>query len=102
LYAALRAIKRTQDVSLEYLGTILNHSLSVADLAVRDKDFATANKAIADLNELKSIFDIIRSANVWPFNPKALAFIVVVNGVQIFLTMRQVASLMFSSAAGHP
>jgi hypothetical protein len=102
LYAALRAIRRTQDVSLEHLGSILNHNLSVADLAVQNKDFATADKAVHDLNELKGIFDIIRSVNVWPFNPKALTFIVVINGIQIALTMKQVASLMFSSATGHP
>lgn len=102
LYAALRAIRRTQDVSLEHLGSILNHNLSIADLAVRNKDFATADKAIADLNELKGIFDIIKSANVWPFNPKALTFIVVINGIQIALTLKQVTSLMLSPVTGHP
>jgi hypothetical protein len=94
LVASLQAVKETQGANLERLGRFLNSQLAIAASAIGKGDLDGANKIISQLSEVKSLFEIYKAANVWPFNPRALMFIVTANCVQIILTSRQLLSLM--------
>ena len=93
LYSVVMAVKRVQSASLERLGQFLNHHLDDADTAIRNGDLATAQSIISQIDKVKGLFEIYRTANVWPFNPKAFTLILVANIVQIVLTAKQLLSL---------
>ena len=94
LLAALGAARRVQGSALDRLGGFLNRKLADADTAIQSGNLIEANRLISELNEVKDMFDVFKTANVWPFNPKALTFIVIVNAIQIVLTAKELAGLI--------
>jgi len=93
LYASLKSIQEIQNSSLEHLGPLLNNLLLEANSAVREQNFEVAKGAISRINELKELFEIVKSANVWPFNPKALTIVATANVIQIALTAKELLHL---------
>lgn len=94
LYAALQAVKRAQNANLHQLGRFLDRQLAAADAAIQDGNLPAAHETIAQLSEVKDLFEIYKTTNMWPFNPKALTFIVVANAIQIALTIKELMSLI--------
>ena len=45
-------------------------------------------------DEVKDLFEIYKTTNVWPFNPKALTFILVANAIQLALTIKELMGLI--------
>ncbi len=94
LMAALRAVRKVQGAALDRLGTVLNRSLGEADAAIQNGNLPEANRIISELGEVKDLFQTFKNANVWPFNPKALTFILVANAIQIVLTAHELIGLI--------
>jgi hypothetical protein len=94
LYASLQAVKRAQNANLQQLGRFLNRQLEAADTAIQNGNFPAAHETIAQLTEVKDLFEIYKTTNVWPFNPKALTFILIANAIQIALTVKELMSLI--------
>jgi len=94
LYASLQAVKRAQNACLQQLGLFLNRQLAAADTAIQDGNLSAAHETIAQLTEVKELFEIYKTANVWPFNPKALTLILIANAIQIALTVKELLSLV--------
>ncbi len=94
LLAALRAVRKVQGAALDRLGTVLNRNLGAADAAIQSGNLPEANRIISELSEVKELFQTFRATNVWPFNPKALTFILVANAIQIVLTVHELFGLI--------
>jgi hypothetical protein len=94
LFASLRAVKMVQQKYLRHLGAFLNERLQQADAAIQNAKLDEANKFIGQLENAKKLFEIYKTANVWPFNTRALTLIVLINVVQIVLTAKQLLSLL--------
>jgi hypothetical protein len=62
--------------------------------AIQSAKLDEANKFIGQLENAKKLFEIYKTANVWPFNTRALTLIVLINVVQIVLTAKQLLSLL--------
>ena len=87
-------MKRAQNANLHQLGRFLDRQLAAADAAIQDGNLPAADETIAQLSEVKDLFEIYKTTNMWPFNPKALTFIVVANAIQIALTIKELMSLI--------
>lgn len=94
LLASLRAVKKVQQQYLQHLGIFLNRRLQQADAAIQSDNLGEAEKIIGQLDSVRKLFEIYKTANVWPFNSRALTVIVVINAVQIALTAKQLMPLM--------
>lgn len=94
LYASLRAVRKAQGVKLDRLGGFLDRSLAQSEVAIGNDDLAKAGETIEGLGKVQGLFEIYRTVNVWPFNPKALTLIVCLNLVQVALTAKEIVSLM--------
>jgi hypothetical protein len=94
LLESLKALKRAQHRNLERLGIWLNRNLSDVDVAIQRGQYAEANSLLTALDKMKGLFELYKATNIWPFNPKALAFILSVNIVQVMLTAKQLSSLI--------
>jgi hypothetical protein len=94
LVQSLRALRRAQYRNLERLGVWLNRNLSEVDSAVRKGEFAEANSLLDSLNKVKDLFELYKTTNIWPFNPKALALILTINFAQLLLTAKQLTELI--------
>jgi hypothetical protein len=94
LFASLRAVKKVQQKYLNHLGVFLNDRLQLADGAIQNGNLDEADKFIGQLENAKKLFEIYKTANVWPFNTRALTLIVLINAVQIVLTAKQLLSLL--------
>jgi hypothetical protein len=87
LHASLRAIHKTRNAAVGRLEPVLNeifHSVGTVENATT---LAEKSDAISRLNELKNVHDLITGANLWPFNPRALALVVIVYFAQLAITV---------------
>jgi hypothetical protein len=94
LYASLGAVKKAQGAKLDRLIVSLDRCLSQSEAAMGHDDLARADATMEGLGKLQGLFDIYRTVNVWPFNPRALTLIVCLNVLQVALTVKELYSLM--------
>lgn len=96
LLASLVALKRAQHRNLERLGAWLNSNLGDVDKAIQRGEYAEANALLVALDKVKGLFELYKATNIWPFNPRALAFVLGLNIVQVLLTAKQLSALVSS------
>jgi hypothetical protein len=94
LYASLGAVRQAQGAKLDQLGISLERCLEQSEAAIGHGDLAKAGATIEGLGKVQGLFDIYRTVNVWPFNPRALTLIVCLNAIQVALTVKELYSLM--------
>jgi hypothetical protein len=94
LLASLRSVKKAQNAAIDRLSTFLDDHLGAAGAAVKAGDLTEAGRIVSEIGEARNLFEIYKTTNVWPFNPKALTFIVAATAVQVLLTTHQVLSLI--------
>lgn len=93
LLAAVRAIYRARASELRKLESGLMKMYKRARDAIASDSGNTTIAMLSSLNDLLGTFVVVRDANVWPFNPKALTLVVVIFGLQVVLTASQLLSL---------
>ena len=89
LISALSSIREAQKTRLANFETLLHGLLDQAEQHALQSDPDATGECVEKLKNLQEAQAIILSANVWPFNPKALVGILIVNTVQITLTANE-------------
>lgn len=89
LLAALRAIQAAQRLRLAHFEKILNTLLDSTEQLVQTNQCDQAIQTVEQMNGIQAAHTVINSANVWPFNPRALVGILIINVVQIILTVNE-------------
>ena len=89
LLSSLRAIHKAQWLILSDFEPFLN------DLLIRGKDQVRqgrrdeATQVLSTLGDVTSVHQFVVSINPWPFNPRALAVVIFIYCLQLFLTLRE-------------
>ena len=89
LLSALSSIGRARKARLANFEILLHDLLDRAEQSALCCDHDAAERYVKKLKNVQEAQAIILSANVWPFNPKALVGILIVNMVQITLTAHE-------------
>jgi hypothetical protein len=87
LLAALKSIQTAQRSRLAHFEPILNKLLDGTEQLVQNDEGDQAKQIVEQMKGIQAAHSIINSTNVWPFNPRALVGILIVNVVQIVLTL---------------
>lgn len=93
LMASLRAIQSAQRLRLAHFEKILNSLLDNTEQLVQSNQCDQAMQTVEQMNGIQAAHTVINSANVWPFNPRALVGIMIVNIVQIILTLKELVGV---------
>jgi hypothetical protein len=93
LFAALKSIQSAQRYRLAHFEQLLNELLDKTEQLAQNNDGAQAMLAVEQMNGIQAAHTIINSANVWPFNPRALIGILIVNVIQIILTLNELVDV---------
>ena len=67
--------------------------LDNTELLVQENDCVQAVQTVEQMNGIQAAHTVINSANVWPFNPRALVGIMIVNIIQIVLTLNELIAV---------
>jgi hypothetical protein len=92
LLKALNEISKVQRDRLKIIGPLLNEKLDIIQGAIVKHDYEETDKQVKSFNEIEAIFCVITKMNVFPFNPRALAFVVTVYAFQIGITIYQLVN----------
>ena len=87
LLSALKSIHKARRTRLDGFEQILSDLLRDAEVFAVAKKTDEAVTTIGQLDKIYSAQKIINTANVWPFNPRALFSILLINIVQIIFTL---------------
>ena len=83
LLKSLVEISKVKKQKLKFFGNILNESLNQIEKHAIDNNMDNVKKNVNSFIEIQQIFNAINKMNVFPFNPKALASVVVIYTFQI-------------------
>lgn len=89
LLAALKSIHEARRGRLAHFESVLHNLLDEVEQASVERNYGQAIESVTRMKDIEAAHTIINTANVWPFNPRALMSILVVNAVQIVLTLDQ-------------
>lgn len=90
LYASLRTVHRARAAEVGHFEPLLNTMLARARKLVIEKRYEEAAVALSTLGDMQGVHEALTTLNVWPFNPRALAFVLAIYAVQLVLTLREV------------
>lgn len=89
LVKALNQISEIKKEKLKKFGSILNDNLNKIENQVSSNDLENDKAYINNFLEVYQIYTTVNEINVFPFNPKALASVIVIYSFQIALTIYQ-------------
>ncbi|MDB5282171.1 MAG: hypothetical protein JWO06_1246 [Bacteroidota bacterium] len=92
LLKSLREISKTQKERLKIFGKFLNEKLDSIQTLLIQGDIANVEDQVKNFNEMQQVFNTIAKMNVFPFNPRALAFVIFIYAFQIGLTIYQLVN----------
>ncbi|HUJ44101.1 MAG TPA: hypothetical protein VLW52_10880 [Opitutaceae bacterium] len=90
LIGAARAVYRARTAELQNLEQSLMILYGRARQAAADGKAAEAAEWADHVNKLRESFQFLMDINIWPFNPRALAFVIAIYFAQIALTLHEV------------
>lgn len=93
LVRSVKAIHRARRYRIALLEPRLMTLMKVAEDVARN-DARVGQLENSNVSDLKTIYDILKSMNVWPFNPRAIAAITIAYIAQVILTTYQLLSLL--------
>ena len=94
LMASLKSIQEARLDRLAGFEYLLEDLLDKTLDAVKSGHCEDALKSVGQMNGIQSAHEVINAANVWPFNPKALAGILLVNVIQVIFTAHELINLL--------
>lgn len=89
LLSSLKEIRKIKTTKLKKFGLLLNNNLESIEKHIDDNEMGKANNLLSSFIETKELFSSINQMNVFPFNPKALASVLVAYSFQIGITIYQ-------------